>query len=253
MDEVFIPKNIANAKEKCTDMKKPLILVTTSNNMVENMYVVRLNHEYVNAVVQAGGIPVIVGSSFGLDELVELADGLLLTGGVDVDPALFGEEILNDTVHIDKKRDALELALIEKYWKTGKPCLAICRGLQVLNVAFGGGLVQDIPTWCGATHSAGVEHPVTVREGSLLARLTGKTELMVNSYHHQCIADGQLAAPFTPTATWTGSGVTMVEAFEQPNYPLLAVQWHPERAYLNPTGLTNMDPLFSWLVEKARG
>lgn len=234
-------------------MKKPLILVTTSNNMVEDMYVVRLNHEYVNAVVKAGGIPVIVGSPFGLDELIELADGLLLTGGVDVDPARFGESILNDTVHIDQRRDALELALIEKYWKTGKPCLAVCRGLQVLNVAFGGGLVQDIPTWCGATHSGGVEHPVAVREGSLLNTLTQKTELMVNSYHHQAIAADQLAAVFTPTAAWTGSGVTIVEAFEQPGYPLLAVQWHPERAYLNPAGLTDMDPLFSWLVEQARG
>ena len=232
-------------------MKKPLILVTTSNNMVENMYVVRLNHEYVNAVVKAGGIPVIVGSTFGLDELIGLADGLLLTGGVDVDPALFGESILNDTVHIDQKRDHLVLQLIEKYWKTGKPCLAVCRGLQVLNVAFGGGLVQDIPAWCGATHSGGVEHTVAVKEGSLLHTLTGKTELAVNSYHHQCIAQGQLAAPFVPTAAWTGSGVTMIEAFEQPGYPLLAVQWHPERAYLNPEGLTNMDPLFSWLVNTA--
>ena len=232
-------------------MKKPLILVTTSNNMVENMYVVRLNHEYVNAVVKAGGIPVIVGSAFGLDELIELADGLLLTGGVDVDPALFGEKVLNDTVHIDPRRDELELQLIEKYWKTGKPCLAICRGLQVLNVAFGGGLVQDIPAWCGAVHSGGVRHAVAVTPGSLLNTLTDRTELLVNSYHHQCVADGQLAAPFAATAAWTGSGVTMVEAFEQPGYPLLAVQWHPERAYLDPAAFTNMDPLFSWLVDAA--
>lgn len=233
-------------------MKKPLILVTTSNNVVENMSVVRLNHEYVNAVVKAGGIPVIVGSSFGLDELVALADGLLLTGGVDVDPALFGEEILNDSVHIDKARDAIELQLIEKYWKTGKPCLAICRGLQILNVAFGGGLIQDIPTWCGATHTAGAEHSVAVVAGSRLSELVGAGDIRVNSYHHQCIADGQLAAPFVPTATWTGCGVTMVEGFEQPGYPLVAVQWHPERAYLNPQGLTNMDALFRWLVEEAR-
>ena len=234
-------------------MKKPLILVTTSNLMVEGMSVVRLNHEYVNAVVKAGGVPVIVGSPFGLDELIALADGLLLTGGVDVDPARFGEAVLNDSVHIDKARDELELQLIEKYWKTGKPALAICRGLQVLNVAFGGGLIQDIPTWCGAVHTAGVEHPVTAAEGSLLARLTGTRTLTVNSYHHQCVAQGQLAAPFVATATWTGNGVTMIEAFEQPGYPLLAVQWHPERAYLNPAGLTDMDPLFRWLVEKARG
>ena len=233
-------------------MKKPLILVTTSNLMVGDMNVVRLNHEYVNAVVKAGGVPVIVGNPFGLDELIEIADGLLLTGGVDVDPARFGEEILNDSVHIDKDRDTLELQLIEKYWKTGKPALAICRGLQVLNVAFGGRLIQDIPTWCGATHTAGAEHTVDVAAESLLYRLTGKTELMVNSYHHQCIAQGQLADAFVPTATWTGCGVTMVEAFEQPGYPLLAVQWHPERAYRNPEGLTNMDPLFDWLIQESR-
>ena len=233
-------------------MKKPLILITTSNLMVGDMNVVRLNHEYVDAVVKAGGVPVIVGSAFGLDELVAVADGLLLSGGVDVDPALFGEEVLNDTVHIDRGRDELELALIEKYWKTGKPCLAICRGLQVLNVAFGGGLIQDIPTWCGAVHTAGAEHAVSVSEGSLLHRLTGRGELMVNSYHHQCVADGQLAAPFVATAAWTGCGVTMIEAFEQPGYPLLAVQWHPERAYRDPQGLTDMDPLFRWLVKAAQ-
>ena len=234
-------------------MKKPLILVTTSNNVVEDMSVVRLNHDYVNAVVQAGGIPVIVGSSFGLDELIDLADGLLLTGGMDVDPARFGQAVLNDTVCIDGARDELELSLIEKYWKTGKPCLAICRGLQVLNVAFGGPLVQDIPAWCGADHSEGVDHPVAVAEGSLLHRLTGRTELSVNSYHHQCVAGDGLAPVFTPAATWTGNGVSIVEAFEQPGYPLLAVQWHPERAYLDPAGLTDMDPLFRWLVEQARG
>ena len=234
-------------------MKKPLILVTTSAMPVEDMTAVRLNHEYVNAVVAAGGVPVPVVSPFGLDELIDMADGLLLSGGVDVDPACFGEPVLNDTVQVDRDRDWLELALIEKYWKTGKPALAICRGLQVLNVAFGGTLIQDIPTWCGATHTAGAEHPVDVVKGSLLQQLTGDDRLMVNSYHHQCIPEGGLAKPFVPTATWTGCGVTMIEAFEQPGYPLLAVQWHPERAYRNPDGLTNMDPLFSWLVEQARG
>ena len=96
-------------------MKKPLILVTTSAMPVEDMTAVRLTHEYVNAVVAAGGVPVPVVSPFGLDELVALADGLLLSGGVDVDPACFGEPVLNDTVHMDKDRDRLELALIEKY------------------------------------------------------------------------------------------------------------------------------------------
>lgn len=232
-------------------MKKPLILMTVSNNVVENMDVVRLNHDYVNAIVKAGGVPLPVVSPFGLDELIPMADGLLLTGGVDVDPIRYDQAILNDTVKIDRARDALELSLIEKYWRTGKPALAICRGLQVLNVAFGGSLVQDIPAWCGADHSAGAKHPVAVGEGSLLHRLTGQRKLTVNSYHHQCVSAEGLAKAFVPTAAWTGCGVTVIEAFEQPDYPLLAVQWHPERAYLDPA-LTQMDALFSWLAEKAR-
>ena len=234
-------------------MKKPLILTTASNNVVEDTKVIRLNHEYVNAVVKAGGVPVIASSTFGLDQLVELADGLLLTGGVDVDPAFFRQEVLNDTVIIDRERDALEFKLIELFERTGKPILAICRGLQVLNVAFGGSLIQDIPTWCGPVHPAGTEHPVTVVPGSLLQKLMGKTKLMVNSYHHQCVPVGGLASAFVPAATWTGAGVTMVEAFEQPGYPLLAVQWHPERAYLDPDGLADMDALFDWLIEQAKG
>ena len=234
-------------------MNKPLILTTCSNLSVEDTRALRLNHEYVNAVTKAGGIPVVAASRFGLDELIELCDGLLLSGGVDVDPARYGQGILNDTVFVDRDRDELELALIEKYWRTGKPVLAICRGLQVLNVAFGGSLIQDIPAWCGANHGGGARHAVDVAEGSLLARLTGDRSLMVNSYHHQCVSAEGLAGVFVPTATWTGCGVTMVEAFEQPGRALLAVQWHPERAYMDPAGLTNMAPLFSWLVEQARG
>ena len=191
-------------------MKKPLILVTSSNLMVGDLNVVRLNHEYVNAVVKAGGVPMIVGNPFGLDELIEVCDGLLLTGGVDVDPALFGQEILNDSVHIDQDRDTLELQLIEKYWKTGKPALAICRGLQVLNVAFGGTLIQDIPTWCGATHTAGAEHPVDVVKGSLLQQLTGDDRLMVNSldrlrrHHDRGLRAARLPAAGRPVAPGAG-------------------------------------------------
>ena len=228
----------------------PLILTTVSNNVVENMDVIRLNHDYVNAVIKAGGVPLPAVSPFGLDELTDLADGLLLTGGVDVDPIRYGQAVLNDTVTIDPARDALELQLIEKYWPTGKPILAVCRGLQVLNVAFGGSLIQDIPAWRGPIHPAGTKHSVAVAEGSLLSRLTGRSSLLVNSYHHQCVSPEGLASVFTPAAVWTEGGVAVVEAFERPGRPLLAVQWHPERAYLDPA-LTNMDALFAWLVEQA--
>lgn len=231
-------------------MKKPLILVTVSTERMDDTPIVRLNREYVNALVKAGGVPVPVSNGFGLEELIELSDGLLLSGGVDVDPTRFGQEKLNDSVCFDRDRDELELRLIEAYRRTGKPILAICRGLQVLNVAFGGTLIQDIPTWCGANHTK-TEHGVRVTAGSLLHDLTGARDLRVNSYHHQCVPADGLAAAFVPTAVWTGCGVTMIEAFEQPGYPLLAVQWHPERAYRDPEGLSDMDALFRWLVEKA--
>jgi putative glutamine amidotransferase len=205
-------------------MKNPLILVTTSSMPVEDMTAVRLNHEYVNAVVKAGGVPVPVTNRFGLDELIAHADGLLLSGGVDVDPCRYGQQKLSDTVCVDGDRDELELALIHKYWQTGKPALAICRGLQVLNVAFGGGLIQDIPTWCGAVHTAGVEHPVTAAEGSLLARLTGTRNLTVNSYHHQAIKD---LAPALKEMAVSPDG--LIEAVYMPAHRFLwAVQWHPE-------------------------
>lgn len=232
-------------------MKKPLILVTVSTERMDDTPIVRLNREYVNALVKAGGVPVPVTNRFGLDELIAHADGLLLSGGVDVDPCRYGQQKLSDTVCVDRDRDELELALIQKYWQTGKPALAICRGLQVLNVAFGGSLIQDIPSWCGENH-AGTSHEVQVAAGSLLHALTKKDALQVNSYHHQCVPMDKLAAPFVPTATWAGAGVRIVEAFEQPGYPLLAVQWHPERAYRDPAALADMDPLFCWLMEQAR-
>lgn len=116
-------------------MKKPLILVIVSTERMDDTPIVRLNREYVNALVKAGGVPVPVSNGFGLEELIELSDGLLLSGGVDVDPTRFGQEKLNDSVCFDRDRDELELRLIEAYRRTGKPILAICRGLQVLNVA----------------------------------------------------------------------------------------------------------------------
>ncbi len=149
-------------------------------------------------------------------------DGLLLLGGGDIDPALFGERVVNDTVKADVARDRLEIALIQQFAAAGKPIFGICRGIQILNVALGGTLVQDLPAQRGIDHSNGRLHDVSTLTGSRTNALWGP-RFTVNSYHHQAV--GRLAPGLMATAV-SEDGV--IEAVEHKQLPLLAVQWHPE-------------------------
>jgi putative glutamine amidotransferase len=166
-----------------------------------------------------------------LPDALDGCDGLLLTGGVDVDPAAYGERP-HPTVEIDPVRDAYELALARLALERDLPVLAICRGVQVLNVAAGGTLVQDIPsaleeplqhTVTEPRHA--IAHDVRVAAGTLLADLLdGKSSVPVNSRHHQAIK--RAAAGFVVSAT-APDGI--VEAIEKPAASFcLGVQWHPE-------------------------
>ena len=138
-------------------MKKPLILITNSSNreepMGEGARIIHCPYAYGAAIAAAGGIPVQT-MEFAAEELADLCDGLLLSGGEDVDPARYGETILNDTVIADTRRDAYEFPLAKAFLDRGKPILAICRGFQVLNVVLGGDLWQDLPEQLGFIHSA---------------------------------------------------------------------------------------------------
>ena len=201
-----------------------------------------LNEPYIVAIQEAGGIPLVVTpahSGPGLRSLYELLDGLVLTGGEDVAPERYGEEVLRPNVEVVPERDALEFELLSWALADDLPVLAICRGVQVLNVALGGTLYQDLatdrPGHLGHDQSLGESprartephHPVAVRTGSALADLLGQGEVEVNSMHHQAIK--ALAPRLTPVAHAPDGLVEGVEPADLACWSfVVGVQWHPE-------------------------
>ena len=210
--------------------------------------------DYVESVTRAGGRPVIL--EVGDDPAVSLAriDGLLLTGGPDVDPAEYGEPP-HSSVELDRARDAFEMPLTRKALATDMPMLAICRGIQVLNVAAGGTLMQDIPSAVPSTlkHTVAkpkdaIAHSIDVRPSTKLANVlhtsSAGPSCAVNSRHHQSIA--RVASDFVVSAV-SPDGV--VEAIERPSATFcLGVQWHPENFWR--TG--EFDRLFDAFVDACR-
>ncbi len=200
---------------------------------------------YVRAVQRAGGRALVVPPDpHGAEEVVAVLDGLVLSGGGDVDPARFGADAHPATDQVDVARDEGELALLRAALARDLPILGICRGMQLINVAYGGDLHQHVPDVVGhEAHKprAGVFHDHTVRcdEGSRLGALLGG-RASVPSHHHQAV--GALGAGLVASA-FADDGLT--EALEDPARPFcLGVQWHPEEG--------DDDTLFEALVEQAR-
>jgi putative glutamine amidotransferase len=211
--------------------------------------------KYTQAVIDAGGIPVILPLRLPEGALVELAvrlDGILFTGGGDVHPRRYGNQMHPLVRSVDEDRDREEICLIGEAARLGKPFFGICRGLQAINIALGGTLYEDIlDQMPGAQpHQFSKDrprdflaHPVRVQENSWLAKILGVTQTGVNSLHHQGIR--RLAPGLQPTA-WAPDG--LVEAIELPDHPFgLAVQWHPEWLQEHET----MRALFRAFVEAA--
>jgi len=216
----------------------------------------RRTTDYVESIRRAGGEPVeVVAGTETPEQILARVDGLMLTGGGDVDPALYGETANATFQAAEDGRDQFEIDLSRAAVAKGIPFLAICRGMQVLNVAMGGTLVQDIPSQISGAleHSIpeprfAVAHEVWVAKGSQLARLLadhmedGET-CHVNSRHHQSVK--QAAKGFEVTAT-SPDGV--IEAMERTDVPYcVAVQWHPENFWR--TG--EFRELFEGLVQAA--
>ena len=220
-------------------MSVPVIGITGRTNQSArppNMPLVAITETYVRAVGLGAGAPVIIPPHLEEAELcsiIEHLDGLVLSGGGDVLPTAFGEEDSGLLWSVDGRRDRTELALARRALAEGLPLLAICRGIQVLNVAAGGTLIQDIPTQVpnALTHStvagrpvAVVAHTVDVAPGSRLAALFGAGELGVNSAHHQAVKTVGTGLVVTARAP---DGI--IEGLEQPDRPFcVGVQWHPE-------------------------
>jgi putative glutamine amidotransferase len=204
-----------------------------------------IRDNYTGAVIAAGGLPLILpiaGDEPALiQDTLEAVDGLLLTGGEDVAPAYYGEAPDERCGEPDADRDLFEIALVRTACERRVPVLGICRGLQVLNVACGGTLYQDLgcrpgtPTYHAADgpERQRLVHAVRVVPGTRLAALLGAEETRVTSTHHQFVKD--LAPGFRVCAESQEDGI--VEAVEAPGHPfLLGVQWHPERMYRDHAG-----------------
>ncbi len=199
--------------------------------------------EYSEAIVAAGGRPVMLPATETIPEdLLAGIDGLMLTGGGDLSPSMFGEEPVEASYGISEIRDAYEKALVEDAIAREIPVLAICRGLQLINVLYGGTLHMDLPGHWQTEPSNQTVHSVELVEGSQLAELVGSTSLDVNSYHHQAI--NALGSGLTPVA-YAGD---LIEAFVVDGADILAVQWHPEHLYL--VSPENMK-LFTDLIRRA--
>jgi putative glutamine amidotransferase len=235
-------------------VKRPLIGVTISHS-AQDREIFALRDDYVRSVEMAGGLPLVLapGRAEDAPELIDHLDGLLLTGGADVDPGLYGEKAHETVTRVFPERDALELALCREALDRDLPLLAICRGHQVLNVATGGTLVQDLPSqWKGAmNHDPEGErwsaaHDVRILPGTRLREILGRERVAVNSFHHQAVKEAGQGAVIAAYS----EGDDVVEAIEVPGRRLaLGVQWHPE-AFWDKDG--RFRPLFEALVKASR-
>lgn len=216
-------------------MTKPTIIGILG--AVDNEVVTKLQNTYTKAIEESGGSPILlpyVERDESLDAFVDICDGFLFTGGADVDPHRYGEEIKPTCCQIHKYRDDLEIRTFKKIYETKKPIMAICRGAQLVNVALGGTLYQDIPTEIISniphrqtepkdSHS----HEICVFENTPLRHLVMSERIKVNSFHHQALK--LLGNGLSVMATADDGVIEAVYSTEHPY--LLAYQWHPERLF----------------------
>ena len=219
---------------------RPVVAVTMSMRTIDTFLgpgsaLHTLPDAYGAALDQAGAIPLMVGRLRPAEagRLVEMVDGLVLTGGPDLDPALYGQvNTASETAH--RQDDDRDLALVLEARRRRTPLLAICRGLQAVNVALGGDLHQHVLSGDDPEHPAlpddwkdrnAHRHPIEPAEGSRLAAIYGVSTRGVNSLHHQGVA--RVAPGVVVAARTPGGSVEAIESSD-PSWPMLAVQWHPE-------------------------
>jgi len=215
--------------------RSPIIGITTYGRKKDDSYY--LPGAYLDAVRNAGGFPILLPpgeKSVGI--ILELVDGLIFAGGEDIEPSIYGGNSHSTIAAVDPERDEFELALAEKVLQSSTPTLGICRGSQLLNVATGGKLIEDVPDEIGdsISHRDDVgkpsEHPVQIEQGSRLAEITGSNAVNVKSQHHQ----GMRTVP----DVWRISARArdgVIEALVHKTHPwMFAVLWHPEMSLEDP-------------------
>lgn len=215
--------------------KKPMIGLTPLVDDARDSY--WMLRGYMDALMQAGAIPMMLpltDDDESIERIADTMDGFIITGGPDIDPVLYGCEMIPECGELVPARDALEGKLIRAVLKRGKPLMGICRGLQMINTVLGGTLYQDLPS----QHPSQVSHRMTppydrvwheveLVDGTPLQKLLGGPVIGINSCHHQAIE--KLAEGLEPMA-WSPDG--LVEAVYMPGHKFLwATQWHPEFSY----------------------
>lgn len=237
-------------------MKKPIIGITSdlAKDGGKYSYAPRpwyaLRRDYTDSVIKAGGIPVLLPYGSEINDLINIIDGLIVPGGdEDINPKFYNQEIISNKVKTNDARAEFELALVKSAVEKDMPIFGICNGLQIINVLFGGTLIQHIPD----THPSDINHEqpppknvptheITVKKGTLFEGLVNKYTFMVNTTHHQAI--DKIGKELVISAT---APDRIIEAIESPNHRfLVGVQWHAE--YLN----SELDvSLFKRLVEES--
>ena len=235
-----------------SDRQRPIIGITA--NITDGN--VSLLSGYFKSIYEAGGIPIVIPPSDNLtilSNLLDSLDGILLSGGADINPLFLGEDPVRELHNINPYRDRQELMIVKMAADRQIPILGICRGIQVMTAALGGTLYQDIYSQAEGKlikHSQDLDrayasHIVNIEEDSTLAGIMGKTVLPVNSFHHQAVKE---PAPGFKVCARSNDGI--IEAIESTEYKsMLGVQWHPECFILN--GDTSMMPIFEWLINES--
>jgi putative glutamine amidotransferase len=218
-----------------------VVVLTATTRLVDGVERVRLNAAYVRALEAEGLVPVVVPPSAdprAATRVLDSAAGLVLTGGEDVDPAEYAESPHPELGPVNRARDATELALLASARDRGVPTLAICRGIQVVNVALGGTLVQDLPSQRPGTASHERDdrrdarvHDVLVEPGSRLAAALGAHALAVNSMHHQAL--DRVSGSVRVSARAPDGVIEGIESVDE-RWWMLGVQWHPEELTATP-------------------
>lgn len=239
-------------------MKKPVIGIVANQHYLDNSAFFDQPFSYtpqgfIDGIHQAGGIPLVL--PLGLPDLaadyIEKIDKLLLAGGQDITPSLYGEEPHPKLGATSLERDLFEMALLKEAIKQKKPIFTVCRGTQILNVTLGGNLYQDLSLYDGwsvkhdmfPTPPAFALHSLKVAKESILGNLLAE-ETQVNSFHHQALKE--LAEPLKAIA-WSRDGIIEAVESKDPTIPILGVQWHPELVH---KADAKEQELFNFFVQK---